>query len=123
MNATVITNAPTRFSTSPILAISGIRTRSLPKTMALGGVATGIMNAHDADRVAGIISNSGCRFVATATEARIGRIISVVAVLDVNSVRKVIDRQTIRISTNGGTPARPAKALPIRMDSPVTWNP
>ena len=91
--------------------------------MALGGVATGIMNAHDADRVAGIINNSGCTFVATATEAMIGRIISVVAVFDVNSVRRVIDRQTIRISTNGGTPASPAKALPIRMDNPVTWKP
>jgi hypothetical protein len=62
-----------------------------------GGVATGIMNAHDADRVAGIISSRGFARMATATDARIGRIISVVAVFDVSSVRKVRPQLTSAI--------------------------
>ena len=66
------------------------------------------MNAHEADMVAGIISSNGWMFAATAAEAMIGRIISVVAVLDVSSVKKVSERQTIKISTRGWTPARPA---------------
>ena len=43
----------------PTLAISEILIRPLPKIMALGGVATGIINAQDAEIVAGIISSSG----------------------------------------------------------------
>ena len=77
--------------------------RLLPKTMAFGGVATGIMKAQEADIVAGIISTSGCTPVATATAARIGRIISVVAVLLVSSVRNVMARHTIRISAKVGS--------------------
>jgi len=39
------------------LAISEILIRPLPNIIALGGVATGIMNAQDAEIVAGIISS------------------------------------------------------------------
>ena len=74
----------------PILTISIILTLPLPNIIAFGGVATGIIKAQDADRVAGIINNRGFVFIATATDASIGRIISVVAVFDVSSVKKVI---------------------------------
>ncbi len=51
----VITKAPTRFNTMPTRAISPTVRRPLPNTIALGGVATGIIKAHDAESVAGII--------------------------------------------------------------------
>ena len=43
----------------PLRTIRPISTLPEPKTMALGGVATGSMNAHDAEIVAGTISKSG----------------------------------------------------------------
>ena len=60
----------------PVLAISEIEIRPLPNTMALGGVATGIINAQDAEIVAGIMSNRGFIFIAIDTDAKTGRIIS-----------------------------------------------
>ena len=105
---------------TPTLAISAILIRPLPKTIALGGVATGIIKAQDAESVAGIINNIGFVFMAKATDAKIGRIISVVAVLDVNSVKKVRPKQMMRIITIGGIPASPANLFPINVDRPVT---
>jgi hypothetical protein len=46
------------FSINPVLTISIIRIRFVPKMMAFGGVATGNINAMEAARVAGIINNS-----------------------------------------------------------------
>jgi len=51
--------APIRLRTNPARDIAGIVTHPLPNTMALGGVATGNMNANDAERVAGNMSISG----------------------------------------------------------------
>ena len=70
-----MTTTPIRLINRPALTISPILTRPLPNTMALGGVATGIINAHDAESVAGIISKRGFVFMATAMDARIGRTI------------------------------------------------
>ncbi len=111
---------PTILITTPALAISAILTRPLPKTMALGGVATGIMKAHDAERVAGIMSIKGFTCMAKPTEARIGKIISVVAVFEVNSVRKVNPKHIESIMIIGEVPAKPANSLPMRAESPVT---
>ena len=47
-----------RFSIKPTLTISPILTLPDEKIMALGGVATGSMNAIDADMVAGIMRNA-----------------------------------------------------------------
>ena len=69
--------------------------------MAFGGVATGSIKAQEAESVAGIISSNGLTSMATAREPRIGRIISVVAVFDVSSVRKVIIRQIPAITKIG----------------------
>ena len=71
------------------MAISAILIRPLPNIIALGGVATGIIKAQDAERVAGIMRISGLTFIAQATDASTGRIISVVAIFDVNSVKNV----------------------------------
>lgn len=92
-----MTTAPTRFITRPVVAIRLTEILPVPKIIALGGVATGSIKAIEADIVAGIISISGFIPVVIAIPARIGSTISVVAVLDVNSVRNVITRQIIRI--------------------------
>lgn len=51
--------APIRFNQNPVLAISIIVTRLVPKIIAFGGVPAGNMNAIEADRVAGTINKSG----------------------------------------------------------------
>ena len=66
---------------------------SLLNIIALGGVATGSIKAQEHDNVPGIISNSGFNLTATAKVANIGRMIPVVAVLEVNSVRNVMMKQ------------------------------
>ena len=48
-----------RLRANPARDIAGMVTHPLPNTMALGGVATGNMNANDAERVAGNMSISG----------------------------------------------------------------
>ena len=73
----------------------------VPNTMAFGGVAIGNMNAIDADSVAGIIRNKGLMPVVTDKPANTGNNISVVAVFDVSSVRKVIKRQMIIVTIKG----------------------
>jgi len=90
--ARVIMKIPARFMTRPVLTISFIFSRLVPKTMAFGGVATGSINAIEADIVAGSMKRRGCVSLAIANPAKMGRIISVVAVLDVSSVRKVMNK-------------------------------
>ncbi|MPM77609.1 hypothetical protein SDC9_124615 [bioreactor metagenome] len=52
-----------------------------------------------------------------------GSIISVVAVLDVSSVRKVMTRLMIRITIKGCNEATPAKWLPTHRERPLSLNP
>lgn len=99
--------APIRFSKKPVLAISIIVIRLVPKIIALGGVAAGIMNAIEADKVAGTINNKGWMCVAIAIPANTGSIISVIAVLEVNSVKNVTRRQIIKMITIGGKTESP----------------
>ena len=58
-----------------------MRSWPLPKTTALGGVATGIMKAQLAASTVGNTSSRGLSPIATAIEAAIGRKVAVVAVL------------------------------------------
>ena len=55
----VIHIAPAIFRIKPAFAICGILSSPLEKAMALGGVATGNINAIDAESVAGIINKAG----------------------------------------------------------------
>ena len=96
--ASVTMIIPKKFSTTPTFAILGILMYSLPKTIALGGVATGIIKANDVDIVAGIIMIKGLIFSESASAASIGSIIVMVAVLEVISVRKVRNKQVKIIS-------------------------
>ena len=75
--------------------------------MAFGGVATGNMKANEAASVACSIKNKGCTVAAIAAMPRIGRIIVVVAVLDVSSVKKVTARQMVSTTAHKGQPATP----------------
>ena len=50
---------PSRLTISPVFAISNILIFPEPKTIALGGVATGNMKAKEADIVIGSISKRG----------------------------------------------------------------
>ena len=87
--------------------------------MALGGVATGNIKAQDAEKVAGIINIRGFICMDKDTDAKIGRIIWVEAVFDVNSVKKVIVRQSRITIKKGETPASPVNLFPINAESPV----
>ncbi len=97
----VIRITPIRFKTNPFRAISITLNLPEPKTMALGGVATGSINSIEADRVAGSIKSKGLISMETDNPARIGSNISVVAVLDVNSVKNVIIKQIVAMMMIG----------------------
>lgn len=51
-----------------MLTISNVLTLPLSKIMALGGVATGNIKAHEADNTAGIISQAGFSLIILAIE-------------------------------------------------------
>ena len=118
-----MTIAPIIFRIKPVLAISIIRIRPVPNTIALGGVATGSMKANEQERVPGIIKNRGLTFIATAMAARIGRRISAVAVLDVSSVKKVIKKQMIKMIKTGERFPRLFNCWPIQLDKPLFLKP
>jgi len=80
-----------------------IGTRPVAYTMALGAVATGIINAHDAEIVIGTISKKGWTPLPPKVEtmgATRAKQISVVAVLDANSVKKDRNKQVPKIREN-----------------------
>ena len=86
--------------------MSLILTSLAPKAIAFGAVATGNINAHDADKVAGIISNNGSTLIAVAIAASIGSTTSVVAMFEVSSVSMVMEIQIIVINIHSGTLCR-----------------
>ena len=94
---------PMKFNPTPTFAICGMVTHPEPKIIALGGVATGSIKAHEADIVAGIINKNGCMPIASAVAARMGIKMVDVAVFDVTSVRNVNIKQVIIIITINGT--------------------
>ncbi len=90
---------------NPALAICGSVTNPLPKTTALGGVATGSMKAQLAPIAAGTTSSKGSMPSATATAASIGRNAAAVAVLLVTSVKNIITTSdSMNNNMNGRNP-------------------
>ena len=104
----------------PARTISAMPMRPEPKTMALGGVATGIMNAQLAAMAAGTSSSSGSTPAATATAASTGSAAAVVAVLLVNSVRNTIVLTTTSITISVGNPCSRWAPAPIHPSTPVS---
>ena len=90
------------FSHKPALHISGMVMWPEPNTIAFGGVAIGIINAKLAASVAGNISKYGCMPAPIAMPARIGTNVAVVAVLEVNSVKKITLAQMINTNSTSG---------------------
>jgi hypothetical protein len=91
----------------PVLAISKILILPPAKIIVLGGVATGSINAIEADIVAVNIRSRGFIPIATDTEATIGRIVCVKAVLEVSSVKNVTNVAVIIITRIGETAESP----------------
>ena len=60
------------------------------KTTALGGVATGSINAKLDAMTSGMAIDMGATEIATAMDVAIGKKVDVVAVFDVSSVRKTM---------------------------------
>lgn len=89
----------------PTRTISEIRKYPDPKTTALGGVATGSINAHDAATVAETIKIKGCTSIAIAIGYKIGNNIAVVAKLDVISVKKLTDEINIKTNNRSEIPS------------------
>ena len=69
--------------------------------MVFGGVATGSIKANEADIITGIIINNGWASTLDAIANKIGSINTVEAVLEVNSVKNVINN-TKQITTKKG---------------------
>jgi len=99
---------PAMLRTRPVFTISKIFILLEEKIIVFGGVATGSMNAIEAESVAVIIRSNGLIPMATETEAKIGRIICVVAVFDVSSVRNVIKVAVIIIIHIGENDENPS---------------
>ena len=94
----VITTAAIKLRNKPLRAISSVRMPPAPKTMTLGAVATGSMNAQEQLIVPGSINNSGGSPTSKDNAAKIGSNNIAVAVLLVISVRNVTSMQMDRSS-------------------------
>ncbi len=86
--------------------------------MALGGVATGSMNAIAADSAATAINVSGAKPSPAATPAIMGMAMVEVAVFDVTSVRKTKRMATNAIITTAGTASSALTPEPIHVAKP-----
>ena len=69
--------------------------------MALGGVATGSINAKLDAMTSGMAIDMGATEIATAMDVAIGKKVDVVAVFDVSSVRKTMKVVIIRMINQG----------------------
>ena len=69
--------------------------------MALGGVATGSINAKLDAMTSGMAIDMGATEIATAMDVAIGKKVDVVAVFDVSSVRKTMKLVIIRMISQG----------------------
>ena len=110
------------FRINPIFNISVIFIFPVPKTSALGPVAAGNINAIEAAKVTDNINSNGFSCVLDATPEITGSIISVVAVLEVNSVRKTIKPATAATIPIAEASSKPANCFAKWMESPDLTN-
>ena len=92
---------PMIFNKNPVRDMSITFSRFVPKTIALGGVATGNINANDPAIVAGSINNNGLISILIARPAKTGKKVSTVAVLEVSSVKNEITIAMVSIIIKG----------------------
>ena len=115
----VTTIIPPRLMAKPARIISTILNRLDPYTMAFGGVATGSIKAQLAAKVidAPNIIGSSPRPIAKA--AITGKKTLVVAILDVNSVRKTINVTAANIRAISPNTPNGSKPFPSHAANPV----
>ena len=118
----VIMKMPARFSIKPVLAISKTEILLEPKIIALGAVAAGSIKAIDALMVAGNMNKSGFTSIETDKPAKTGSSISVVAIFDVSSVKKVMVKAMMAITSKGERELIPLNCSPMYIDSPEVLN-
>ena len=115
----VITSRLSRFIIAPADAMSGALIRPLPKIIALGGVATGSMNAQLAAKATMAITRSGSSPRSGAAAANTGTRVAVVAILLVSSVKSTT-KPTITVSNMiGDIDGNPDTHTPIASSAPV----
>src|SRR5690606_2535129 len=118
--AAIISTTAIKSMITPALTMSTIRSELLPKIIALGGVAIGIIKAIEAATVTGTINRSGGIPELSEIPAMIGNTISVVAVLEVNSVRKDIPAVSAAMSSRGLQSLLSVINSPIQRPSPLS---
>mmetsp|Transcript_14120 Transcript_14120/g.36061 ORF Transcript_14120/g.36061 Transcript_14120/m.36061 type:complete len:305 (-) Transcript_14120:795-1709(-) len=91
--------------------------------MALGGVATGNMNAIEQHSVPEIMRMSGFSPMATLMDARMGSTMLVVATLDVNSVVNVMMQDVHTATRKMGSELNAHSMDPMAPDSPLEMKP
>lgn len=114
---------PIMFSVNPVFAISIVLIFPPAKIIVFGGVATGNINAIEADSVTVIIKRRGFIPIAIETDAATGIIICVTAVFDVSSVRKLTAKAERITISKGETICRYLSCSPMNKESPVDVNP
>ena len=80
--------------------------------MALGGVATGSINAKLDAMTSGMAIDMGATEIATAMDVAIGKKVDVVAVFDVSSVRKTMKVVIRRMINQGLSPTNKLNDVP-----------
>lgn len=106
---------------SPVRAMCFIFMKPDPKTMALGGVATGRRNEQEAMRVTGRRKKRGSLCKATAIEAMMGRKVEMVAVLEVSSVVNQMIRRIVIRTRSSGQLMSPCARVPMYRERPEDW--
>ena len=91
------TRADIIFKPIPAFIISLISNCQLPKTTAFGGVAIGNINAQLAAIVVGMTKNNGFISKPIAKIINIGVKVATVAVFELSSVKKIINKTAISI--------------------------
>ena len=107
----VIKTIATIFNTKPARIMSFILISPEPNTIALGGVATGIINAQLHAIAAGITHTNGLPVIDSATGPSNGKKPAAVAVLLVISVKKVMSATTTRMLITKGIALAPSIML------------
>ena len=86
--------------------------------MALGGVATGSINAKLDAKTSGMAIDIGATEIATAIDVAIGRKVDVVAVFEVSSVRKTIKVVIMRMINQGLSSTNKLNDVPSHCPKP-----
>ena len=94
----VTRNTTIIFKIKPAFIIFFIDIFPLPNMTAFGGVATGNIKAQLAAIVDGMAINNGLIFMANEKAIKIGVKVAIVAVLEFNSVKKIISVTKISIN-------------------------